>query len=392
MVIGNLTAVADLLCKHISDRYAENSGGAGSDGRNPAFHIVRQETAVGSRIGTELFLIQGLKVVQRLLGGEAQNAVCISLERCQVIERRGFFRFFFLLHAADHRRCAFTGGFQIFRIRLVFQLFTDCRKIAGIQLHRIKRLRLKRLDFRFPLYQQCQRGRHHASDIQRAVIQHREKSCGVDAHQPVRLASAKRSIIEMVVLAAVAQVFKALADCRILHRRNPEALHGFHAACQKIDGAENQLALASRVAGIDDFRHIRTAHQLRQQIQLLFLIAPDAVLPAFGNDGELFTAPSGIRLVIYLSGSQFRQVAEAPGNEKISSFAITVPALVSAKDGRNGFGHRGLFGNHKLHIIILSFSDWCRCCLRHYTSSVSSGWSSSMTYSSSSSSSSSPKS
>ena len=161
----------------------------------------------------------------------------------------------------------------------------------------------------------------------------------------------------MVVLTAVAQVFKALADCSILHGRNPEALHGFHAACQQIDGAENQLALASRIAGIDDFRHIRTAHQLRQQIQLLFLIAPDAVLPAFGNDGELFTAPSGICLVIHLGGSQFRQMAEAPGNEEIASFAITVPALVSAKDGRNGFCHRGLFGNHKLHIVILPLSD-----------------------------------
>ena len=124
---------------------------------------------------------------------------------------------------------------------------------------------------------------------------------------------------------------------------------------------------------IDDFRHIRTAHQLRQQIQLLFLIAPDAVLPAFRNDGELFAAPSGIRLVIHLGGGQLRQMAEAPGNEIISSFAITVPALVSAKNGRNGFGHRGLFGNHKLHIVILPFSDWCRCCLHHYASSVSSG-------------------
>ena len=357
MVIRNLTAITDLLCRYISDRYAENPGGAGSDGRNPAFHIVRQEAAVGSRIGTELFLIQGLKVVQRLLSGEAQDAVGISLERCQVIERRGFFRFFFLLHAADHCRRSCAGGFQIFRIRLVFQLFTGCREITGVQLHRIKKLRLKCLDFRFPLYQQRQRRRHHASDIQRAVIQHREKPGSVDAHQPVRLASAKRSIIEMVVLAAVAQVCKALADCRILHGRNPEALHGFHAACQQINGAENQLALASRIAGIDDFRHIRTAHQLRQQIQLLFLIAPDAVLPAFRNDGELFAAPFRIRLVIHFGGSQLRQMAEAPGNEKISSFAITVPALVSAKDGRNGFGHRWLFGNHKLHIVILPFSD-----------------------------------
>ena len=78
MVIGNLTAVADLFCKDISDRYAENPGGAGGDSRNPAFHIVCQETAVGSRIGAELFLMQGLKIVQRLLGGEAQDAVCIN--------------------------------------------------------------------------------------------------------------------------------------------------------------------------------------------------------------------------------------------------------------------------------------------------------------------------
>lgn len=47
-----------------------------------------QEPAVCTRIGQQFFLIESLRVFQRLLGGIAENAVGIPLKRGQVIEQR----------------------------------------------------------------------------------------------------------------------------------------------------------------------------------------------------------------------------------------------------------------------------------------------------------------
>ena len=49
-------------------------------------HIVCQITAVCARIGHQLLLIQALGVVQSLLSREAKDAVCVSLQACQVVE------------------------------------------------------------------------------------------------------------------------------------------------------------------------------------------------------------------------------------------------------------------------------------------------------------------
>ena len=56
-----------------------------------------QEPAVCTRIGQQLFLIQGLRVFQRLLGGIAEDAVGIPLERGQVIEQRRILFLFLVL-------------------------------------------------------------------------------------------------------------------------------------------------------------------------------------------------------------------------------------------------------------------------------------------------------
>ena len=49
-------------------------------------HIFRQELAIGTRIGTQLFLIQCLYGIQYLLGGITEVAVGFPLQGGQVIE------------------------------------------------------------------------------------------------------------------------------------------------------------------------------------------------------------------------------------------------------------------------------------------------------------------
>ena len=59
-------------------------------------HIIRQKLAVCPRVCYQFLFIKALGVIQSLLGSEAKQTVCISLEGCQVIQLRRIHRLFFL--------------------------------------------------------------------------------------------------------------------------------------------------------------------------------------------------------------------------------------------------------------------------------------------------------
>ena len=69
-------------------------------------------------------------------------------------------------------------------------------------------------------------------------------------------------MIEGVISAPVLQMFKAASDCVRFHRGNPKTGKGLLAARHFIDKAENQLALASCVAGVHDFRNVGAVHEV----------------------------------------------------------------------------------------------------------------------------------
>ncbi len=80
VVIGDLLAVADLGCQDFLWRVQTPDGSGGGDQlRNRAFHIIGQKAAVRSGIGTQFLFIEGLEVIQGLLGGVAQGAIGLPL-------------------------------------------------------------------------------------------------------------------------------------------------------------------------------------------------------------------------------------------------------------------------------------------------------------------------
>ena len=90
MVVGDLGAVADLFSVDGKRRLkAADARRAEDEGLYAVCHSIREETAVRARVGAEAFLVEGLKIVQRLLGGVAEDAVGLALERGQVVERGG---------------------------------------------------------------------------------------------------------------------------------------------------------------------------------------------------------------------------------------------------------------------------------------------------------------
>ena len=198
-------------------------------------------------------------------------------------------------------------------------------KTGQLQRHGIKGNRLKGVDLSFSLNNKRQRRGHHAPDVEGSVIQHGKKPCRIDSHQPVGLGTAEGSIPKSVIIRTGAQVCKAFPYGRVLHRRNPEPFHRLLTVCQLIDAAEDQLTLASGIAGIYHLRHIRGIHQLFENIKLLFLIFSHHHLPMFRQDRQIIISPLGILWVIAVCIRKTGQVAHAPADTP--TVALQIPVL-----------------------------------------------------------------
>ena len=213
-------------------------------------HIRSQIAAVRAGIGAELLFVQILEVVQGLLGRISQQSVGIPLEGSQVIEGGRLFGFVAAFHLFDRHIRTLAGGFQLLGSSLIRHAFPGNGKTRQLQDYRVKRNRLEGVNLGFPLDDEGQRRGHDAPDVEGTVVQHGKQSCGVDPHQPVCLGAAEGRIPQAVIIGTGAQVCKALPNSGILHRGNPEPLHGFAASRQLIDTAENQFALASGICRI----------------------------------------------------------------------------------------------------------------------------------------------
>ena len=217
VVIGNFFAAAHLFgADGLRLFHAADSGSGGNKAGDAALHIVSQIAAVGSRVGTELLFIERLEIVEGLLRGVAENAVGIALEGGQVVERGRFLGFFLALHAFDRCCLALAGVGD--GIGGLFVLYSVCRggKVA-IKLNGVERLCHKRGDLRLTLYQQRQRGRHDAPNVQRAAIRQGEIPRGVDTNQPISLGAAQGRLMQAVIVAPRLKLLEAAADGIILH-------------------------------------------------------------------------------------------------------------------------------------------------------------------------------
>ena len=217
--------------------------------RQAVCHITGQIAAVSTGIGAELLFIQALQIVQGLLGRKSKQAVGISLQSSQVIKGRWLFGLFLALHLFDCDICTLTGFFQLFGSSFIRHALPGYGKTGQLQRDGIKGNRLKGVDLSLSLDNERQRWRHHAPDVEGAVVQHGKKPCSIDPYQPVGLGTAESSIPKSIIIYPWAQVCKALPYGGVLHRRNPEAFHGLLAACQLVDAAEldNKRWLFNRI-------------------------------------------------------------------------------------------------------------------------------------------------
>ena len=286
VVVGHFLTVADLGGQHGSRRVQTADGSSGGDqGGDGILHIVRQKPAVRPGVGTQLLFIEGLEVVQGLLGGVAQGAVGLPLEGGEVVEGRGLFGLLPMFHFLNGDGAALAAGSNVAGLFLNVDPLPGQGHAAAVQLHGVERFRGKGGDLRLPLDDERQRGRDHAANVQRPAIENGEQAGGVDAHQPIRLGPAQGRLVQAVIVPAGTEVFKALPDGPVLHAGDPQPLHGLGASGQMVGGAEDQLPLPASVAGVHHLGHILPTQQGPQSVELALLVLADGKPPAVRQNG-----------------------------------------------------------------------------------------------------------
>ena len=228
-------------------------------------------------------------------------------------------------------------------------------KFSNSQVNRVIAFRGKSGNSALPLHQQGQRGRHDPADIQLGFVGQTEKAAGVDAHQPVRLGTAKGALVQGIVVLAGGQMRKSILNGAVLHGGNPQSRHRLPAVGQIVHRAEDQLTLPSGIAGIDDLRHIFPAHKGTQNVKLFLFVGGNEKAEGAGQNGQVLQLPLGVAFVIGSRICQTGQMTIAPGNQILLALTVSVLALGSPQHPRQILGNGGLFSNHQLHTVTAFF-------------------------------------
>src|SRR6185369_15005785 len=165
----------------------------------------------------------------------------------------------------------------------------------------------ERADALLALDQDGERRRLHATDgrlVETArahlVVERGHRARAVDAHQPVRLGAALRRIGEREQVAIRAQAREAVADRTLRHRLQPQAPDRLLSLRVLDDVAEYQLALAPRVAGIDETFDVLALDEPQQQVQPRLASLDRRQLEARRNHRQMLERPApGARIVLF---------------------------------------------------------------------------------------------
>ena len=305
-----------------------------------------------------------MQVVKSLLRRVSAQAVCFSLQNGKVVEFRGLHGLCLFLHRLYPCVLSVTSLLNGFRSDLVVCLFAGSREAAAGDLRHIKRLALKRGDFRLSFYKKRQRRGHDAPHIERRAVKHGKEPCCIDPYDPIRTGAAKSRVIQPVIVLAGTEMRKALPDRFVLHTGNPKPLHRLLAFRVVIYQAKDQLALAPGVGGAHNAFHALVLHKPAEKIKLLFLVLRHSIFPALRQDRKILMAPLAVLLAVGVRLRQLQKVPEAPAHKIAAALQIPVFLFLCAQNRRQGHGDGGLFRNNKFHCSSLHFFVILRCSQR----------------------------
>jgi hypothetical protein len=336
--------------------------------------VLGQVAAVGPRVGQGLVLfVQRLGDAQRVLGTEAEAAVGLTLQRGEVVEHRTGFGLglAFLFDRAVLAQALIAQGIGpglvpdalgagVFVVGLLEFLVEPAAPVAAgdaleFTLDFPVVARAEGADAAFALDHDGQRRRLHAAHrcLVEAAFLRVEGGHGtraVDADQPVRFRAAARGIGQRQHFLVGAQMGEAVADRGGRHRLQPEAADRLLLGAQGMlrDVAEDQFALAPRVAGIDQAGDVLALDQAGQQAQA-FLRSLDRVQREMRWDhGQVGEAPLAALDVVFLGHRQFQQVADGGGQHVVLALEVVAGTREAAQRLGDILGDRGFFRDDKL--------------------------------------------
>ena len=136
-----------------------------------ALHILSDELTVRSGIGKQLFLIEGLHQIERLLGGKAIVAVGFPLQGGQIIELWRVDRLRLLLERRNDGLLFIASRRNRLRLVFGFDLFQIRRQVVFADMDIEVFLLVEGGNFAFTLHQHCQRRRLDAPNHQLFMIE-----------------------------------------------------------------------------------------------------------------------------------------------------------------------------------------------------------------------------
>ena len=172
-----------------------------------------------------------------------------------------------------------------------------------------------------------------------------ERAGGVHPDQPVRAGAAARGVGETLELVPGPQVVEALPDRAVGHGSQPQAQDRLIALQIVDDLAEDQLALATGVAGVDDAIHVLALQESADGPDALTLALLGLVAEGLGQDRQDFQRP-GLELLIHLlGGQQFEEVPDREGDHVVVVLKIAVVVREPVEDLGDVPGHARLFSD-----------------------------------------------
>ena len=236
----------------------------GGRGRLELRHEVAGEPArARARVRDRLLaLVERLRGLERPPRREPEAAVRVALERGEVVEERRTLGLLLALDrlddavlARDLRRDR-VGPLAVLQPNLVALEPEPLVARVEARVDEPVRLRHERLDLALALDDHRQRRRLHPAERDDAAdpgaAADRRRARRVHADEPVRLGARAGGGLQRPELVARPQALEALADRGLRHRRDPEPLDRLVDAWTLVDVREDQLALTTGVAGVDD--------------------------------------------------------------------------------------------------------------------------------------------
>jgi hypothetical protein len=370
--------------------------------------VLGQRARVSTRVGQGLVaLVQTLRQGQRGLCTEAELAVGLALQAGQVKQQgrclRGGLALFgdgglLAAHGVGNRlgfRCrphAVGAGFHVFRllplgVEPLGGVFARLGAEGGVDFPVVTADELA--DLFLALHHQRQRGRLHTAhggqkEPAIARVERRHGARAVDAHQPVGLRAAARGVGQPRHLLLGAQRVKAVADGLGRHALQPQALDGFAqtfaiwfaATGVLLDQTEDQLALAARVAGVDEFGHVLALGLFDHRVQARLGLVHGLEVKVRRDDGQVGKAPLAALHIKFFGRLDLHQVAHGAGDYIAVVLEVVVVLFKLAGHGgqcahdvlRDG----GFFCNYQGlgHFGALASHSGCPGCGRFYNSGL----------------------